>query len=214
MARPGPGKGWRSDQPLGQAQLAAQRAHLVLEQLAQGLDQLQLHALGQAADIVVRLDGDAGAAGEAHALDHVGIERALRQELGAADLVRLGVEHVDEGGADDLALAARDPSTPASLPRKSRARVAMDQRDVVMVAEERHHLLRLARAQQPVIDEDAGELLADRLVQQRRRDRAVDAARQAADDAAAADLRPDALDRLGAEGGHASSRRGSRRRDG
>ena len=43
---------------LGHAQLAAQRAHLVLEQLAQRLDQLHAHPLRQAADIVVRLDGD------------------------------------------------------------------------------------------------------------------------------------------------------------
>jgi hypothetical protein len=37
-------------------------------------------ALGQPADIVVALDGDRGPAGEGDALDHVGIERALRQE--------------------------------------------------------------------------------------------------------------------------------------
>ena len=50
------------------------------------------------------LDGDRGAAGEGDAFDHVGIERALRQEIGAADLFRLGVEHVDEQPADGLAL--------------------------------------------------------------------------------------------------------------
>jgi hypothetical protein len=33
---------------------------LVLEQLAQRLDQLQFHALGQAADIVMRFDRDRG----------------------------------------------------------------------------------------------------------------------------------------------------------
>ena len=49
-----------ADQAVRQAELAAERAHLVLEQLAQRLDQLQVHALRQAADIVVRLDGDAG----------------------------------------------------------------------------------------------------------------------------------------------------------
>ena len=84
------------DEMLGQAQLAAERAHLVLEQLAQRLDQLQVHALGQAADVVVRLDGHRRAADERHALDHVGIERALRQELGAAELLGLLVEHLDE----------------------------------------------------------------------------------------------------------------------
>jgi hypothetical protein len=53
-----------ADEALGQAELAAERAHLVLEEFAQRLDQLHVHALGQAADIVVRLDRDRRAAGE------------------------------------------------------------------------------------------------------------------------------------------------------
>ena len=48
------------DERRRQAELAAERAHLVLEQFAQRLDQLHVHAFGQAADIVVRLDGDRG----------------------------------------------------------------------------------------------------------------------------------------------------------
>jgi len=47
-----------ADEGLRQAEFAAERAHLVLEQFAQRLDQLHVHALGQAADIVVRLDRD------------------------------------------------------------------------------------------------------------------------------------------------------------
>jgi hypothetical protein len=38
------------------------------------------------------------------AFDHVRVERALRQEIGAAHLARFGLEHVDEGLADELAL--------------------------------------------------------------------------------------------------------------
>ncbi len=63
------------------------------------------------------------------------------------------------------------------------ARVRMDQRDVVVVAEQPDHLRGLAFAQQAVVDEDAGELVADRLVDQHGRDRRIDAARQAADHA-------------------------------
>ena len=55
MARPGPGNGWRPTKLSRQAELAAERAHFVLEQLAQRLDQLHVHALRQAADIVVHL---------------------------------------------------------------------------------------------------------------------------------------------------------------
>ena len=61
-----------ADEGVGQSELAAEHAHLVLEQLAQGLDELHLHALREPAHIVVALDGDGGAAGEGDALDHVG----------------------------------------------------------------------------------------------------------------------------------------------
>ncbi len=53
-----------------------------------------------------------------------------------------------------------------------------------------------------MVDEDAGELVADRLVDQDRRDRRIDAAREAADHAGFADLRADAGDLLGAKRGH------------
>jgi hypothetical protein len=43
-----------ADEDFGQAEFAPQHAHLVLEQFAQGFDQLRVHARRQAADIVVR----------------------------------------------------------------------------------------------------------------------------------------------------------------
>ena len=92
--------------------------------------------------------------------------------------------------------------TPSSPPRKSRARVHVDERDVVAVAKQRDDLLRLPCPHQAVIDEHAGELLADRLVDQHRRDGAVDAAGKAADDATAADLLADVGDLRVAEAGH------------
>ena len=48
-------------------------------------------------------------------LDHVGIERALRQELGAADLLRLRLERLDEEPADRLPLLP-----PGRRPRRAR----------------------------------------------------------------------------------------------
>ena len=71
-----------------------------------------------------------------------------------------------------------------------------------MVAEQPHHLLALAGAHQAVVDEDAGQLIADRLVDQHRRDRRIDAAGEAADHPALADLGADRLARLGAERRH------------
>ncbi len=187
---------------LRQAELAAERAHLVLEQFAQGLDQLHLHALGQTADIVMRLDGGRGPAQRRDAFDHVGIERALGQEFGAADLLGFGVEDVDEAGADDLALLFGVAD--AFEPRKEQfLGFGMDQRDVVVAPEQRDDLLRLARAHQPGVDEDAGELVADRFMDQDRGHGRIDAARKPADHARRAHLGADLGDLLLAEGLHA-----------
>ena len=64
------------------------------------------------------------------------------------------------------------------------------------------HGLGLVEPQQPVIDEHAGELVADRLVDQDRGDGGIDAAGQPADHPALAYLRADLLDRFLAEGAH------------
>jgi hypothetical protein len=72
----------------GQAEFQADGAHLVLEQLAQRLDQLQLHVLGQAADVVVALDDVRLAGLAAGGLDHVRIDGALGEEVDALDAWR------------------------------------------------------------------------------------------------------------------------------
>ena len=150
---------------------------------------------------MVRLDRHRRPAGERHALDHVGIERALRQKFGAADLLRLGLEHVDEQLADDLALGLRIADA-RERGEEMIGGVDVHQRNVVVAAEQLDDLLGFVEPQQAVVDEHAGELLADRLVDQHRGDRGIDAARQAADHPALADLRADFLDRLVLEGAH------------
>ena len=54
----------------------------------------------------------------------------------------------------------------------------------------------LVQAQQAVVDEDAGQLVADRAVDQRRGDARIDAAGQAEDHLVVADLLADARHRL------------------
>ena len=76
---------------------------------------------------------------------------------------------------------ASGSSTPLERGEEFVRRVDVDERDVVMAAEQADHLLRLALAHEAVIDEDAGQLVADRLVDQHRRDRQIDAAREPAD---------------------------------
>ena len=76
-------------------------------------------------------------------------------------------------GSSTPASASRnrfDASTVTSLMPEVRPERALD-------------LLALVQPQQPVVDEHAGELIADRAMDERRRDRRIDAARQAADHA-------------------------------
>ena len=102
--------------------------------------------------------------------------------------------------------------TPASRARKRSLRVDVDERDVEVAAERLDHLRRLVLAQQAVVDEDAGELVADRLVDEQRGDRRVDAAGERAEHALAADLRADPLDLLLDHGRRRPGRRRARRR--
>jgi len=108
-------------------------------------------------------------------LNNIRIERALRQEIRAADFGGLCLEQVDKGAADEFALFlwvgdAREARHERLL------RIHGDQRNVVMVAEERDDLLCFIEPHQTVIDIDAGKLFADCLVNKDRSDRAVDAA--------------------------------------
>ena len=89
--------------------------------------------------------------------------------------------------------------TPASTSQEALRGVDVDQVHLQVAAEGVEDALRLLAAQQAVVDEDAGQLVADGAVDERRRDRRVDAAGEGADDAAVAHLLADALDALADE---------------
>ena len=84
-ARPGPGERMLVDEVPVHAELEGQGPDLVLEQLAERLDELELEVLGEAADVVVRFDGR-GRPFDRIAFDDVGIDRPLGQVLHPADL--------------------------------------------------------------------------------------------------------------------------------
>ena len=96
-----------------------------------------------------------------------------------------------------IALRLASGSTQPLQPREE-ALLAVHghQRDLELVAERGDHLLALVLAHHPVVHEHAGQLVADRLVDQQRGDRAVHAARERADHLAAADLGADRRDLL------------------
>ena len=125
------------------------------------------------------------------ALDHVRVERALRQKLRLrAQPLGHGLgrplEHLDERPADELPLPLRVLDVFQRVHERV-GRVDDDEVDVEVLAEGGLDLLTLVFAQQPVVDEHAGQLIANRFVQQHRRDGRIDAAREAEDDVVAAD---------------------------
>ena len=77
-----------------------------------------------------------------------------------------------------------------------------DHLDAQILGEHVHHHVAFAQAQQAVIDEDAGQLVADRAVDQRRRHARIDPAGQPENDIVAADLAADRLHRFGDVIGH------------
>ena len=173
----GAGEGLAPDHPLGQAELGADGTDLVLEQHPQRLDQLELEIVGQAADIVVRLDRRRVVT--AARLDHVGVERALDQIGGILELGRLLLEDTDELATDDLALAL-GLVLAGELVEKALLGFDVDEGDAELL-EGGDHLLGLVQPHQAVIDEDAGQLLANRFMDEQCRDRGVDAAGEPAD---------------------------------
>ncbi len=106
--------------------------------------------------------------------DHVGIERALREEARcfAVDLngVRFALEQADELLADDLALLFGIADA-VERAQKFFDGVDRDQANAQRALERLDDLLRFALPQHTGIDEDARQLIADGLVQQRRRHR-------------------------------------------
>src|SRR5215471_10081804 len=92
------------DQARRQPELCADLPNLVLEEIAQRLEQLEMHLLWQTADVVMRLDQVRLAGRRARRFDHVGIDRALREPANIFELRGLALEDLDEHAADDLAL--------------------------------------------------------------------------------------------------------------
>src|SRR6185295_14806911 len=103
----GPGERLAMDHRLGQPELDPDGADLVLEQVAQRLDELEPHVRRQPADVVMGLDLLGRLRLRGRALDHVRVQRALGQEVDLAHLLRLLLEDPDELVADDPALLLR-----------------------------------------------------------------------------------------------------------
>ncbi len=116
--------------------------------------------------------------------------------LALEQLAGFALEHFDEFAADDLALLLRIGNT-GQVAHELLGGVNVHDLHAEILAEHVHHHLAFVQPQEAVIDEYAGELVADGAMDQRRRHAAVDTAGQAEDDFITTDLGADFLDGLG-----------------
>ena len=178
-----------------QPERRAQCAHLVLEEVVKRLDQIEMYAVGEGNQVVMALDGRGLAAGLARAaLDDVGVDGALRQVLhrpaALGQLLRDGEELLPELRADDAALLLRlhDVGQQRGVAVLG---VHVHEVHVELLREHVLNFFGLVLAQQPVVDEHAGQLLTDSLCAQRGHHGGVHAARKAQDHAIASHLLAD-----------------------
>ena len=201
-AQTGAGEGVAIDHFGRQAESHAQFAHFVLEEVAQRFEQFEAELFGQAADVVVALDGDGLLAFAAPGFDHVRVNGALCEKGGALvatvaslQLGSFGLEDLDEFAADDLALVL-GVAHAGELAQKLLAGIDMNDVGVQLAGEHLDNHLAFILAQQAMVDENAGELIANGAMDERRGDRGIDTAGQAEDDFLAAHLFADAGDGL------------------
>ena len=166
-------EGMAGDEMLRHTELTTHTTHLVFEQPLQRLAELQAHLLRQATNVVVTLND---LTRDVQRLDTIGIDCTLRQPLGIGDLLRLGIEHLNEIAADDLTLLLRIGDT-SQVSEELLAGIDSDHvetQHLIVV----HHLTELVLTEHTVIDEDTGEAVADSSVQQHGSDGGVDTSAQ------------------------------------
>src|SRR6478736_4371014 len=123
---------------------------------------------------------DGARAANAHALDDVGVERALYEVFGVFDLLRLGVEDLDEHAADDFSLLLGVGHATLGI-QEATTRVDGDQIEVKTALHHAHDGLELVFAQEAIVHEDADQSVAQRLVAEHGRYRGVDATGESTD---------------------------------
>lgn len=126
---------------LGDTKLTAKLTDLILEQLTKRLDELHVHTVRQAANVMVRLDSYGRPTGEAHALNNIRVQRTLRQELSTTKLCSFLFKDFDKQAADRLALDLGVLDASKSVEKQIRC-IAMNQTYIESATECGHDFFR------------------------------------------------------------------------
>src|SRR5690606_6619261 len=194
-----------TDEAIRQAEFLAEQAYLVLEQFTQWFDELHLHALRQTTDIVVRLDRDRRTAGKRNAFDNIRIERALHEEICAAELLGFFLEHFDKEATNCLARLFRIGFA-FQLTDETISSINENEWQVVMFAKHFNNLASFVFTHQPVINQNTGQLITNSFMREKRCNGRIHTTGKRADHFAATDLLTDRFDSLFAICAHSPAR--------
>ncbi|GIX62982.1 disulfide isomerase-related protein [Babesia caballi] len=183
-AEAGAGEGVPLEAGLGEPEDLAELPHLLLEEQAHGLNELELEVLGKPSDVVVGLDGQLAPPVEV-GLEDVRVDGALEKKavvVVEAELLHGPLELLNVHTADDLALLLGVNDTLELLEEDGRglADGELDAGDLGLEPVEA--LLGLLVPHEAGVDHDAVEPLADGLVDNGRAHSAVDTAGETSDD--------------------------------
>src|SRR3954468_11600159 len=109
---------------------------------------------------MVSLNHGCGIASDGYRLDHVGIQRALGQELGLADATCRRFENIDKRFADDFSLTFRVGHS-LEFANKKLCGIFVVELNLEMLPKHVPHHLSFASAKDAIVDENAGELLSN-----------------------------------------------------
>src|SRR5688572_19531653 len=123
-----------------------------------------------------------------HGFDHVRVQRALHEEARVVPhLLGSILEDINERVTDAPALLLRITDS-GERREEAVTRIDRDEVDAEVRAEGSLDLIALVKAEQAGVDEDAGELIGNGTVHERRGDRRVDTAGESADHSRRSDL--------------------------
>src|SRR4051812_3203390 len=125
--------------------------------------------------------------------NYIRINRTLREEVDACQLVGLLIEHFDEGAANDLSLLLGISHTGQSR-QESLLRIYPDDVDAQVLSECGHHLIAFTETEKACVDKHADELVADRAMQECSNDRGVNTTGKPQQDLALSNLSTDTVD--------------------
>ena len=144
----------------GQPKFKADTADFILEEFAQRLDQFEMHSLRQPPDVVMRLDRLRRSL-DRHRLDDVRIHSPLNQKIDGPHLLCFFFKDLDEFPANDLALAFGLGNAGKEI-QEAVGGIHSANVQVEIVAKQRKHLFKFVLSKQAVVDEHAGQPIADR----------------------------------------------------